>query len=86
MTSSLLFSYFLETVISYAVPTFFTVLTIGFAASVFKKDKDDYDTMDEDTAITELYSDFYGDSKKGSRGLSFGKPSKKKLINIGIPI
>jgi hypothetical protein len=85
MTSTPLFAYFLETVISFAVPTFFTILTIAYAASVFKRDKDDDDSMDEGTAITELYSDLYGDSKKESRGFTFGKPSKKKLNNIGIP-
>jgi hypothetical protein len=44
--------------------------------------------MDAQTAITELYSDLYGNSKKGSQGggFPFQKPSKSsKIQNLGIP-
>ena len=85
MTSSPLFSYFLETLIAYAVPTFFAIVTIGFAAVAFSKNRDREDAMGKDSVIAELYNDLYGESQKGMGGFPFQKPSKTKLKNLGIP-
>ena len=83
ITSSPLFEYFLQTVISYAVPAFFAVVTIFFAASAFKKDKsgEEGDESFIGTAVSELYSDLYGDSSKKSKmpDFSFGQPKKPSL-------
>ena len=88
ITSSPLFKYFLQTLISYAVPTFFLLVTIFFAASAFKNKDDPEDNfMDGGSAISELFSDLYGEGpKKGKMpDFSFGKPKKSQLKNLGIP-
>jgi hypothetical protein len=106
MTASPLFEYFLQTVISYAVPSFFTIITLFFAAASFRNSKsgggggggggyDDFGRMDAQTAVSELYSDLYGDSKEqqkgrgGGGGFSFGNKggqlNKTQRRNLGIP-
>lgn len=102
VTASPLFEYFLQTVISYAVPSFFTIITIVFAAASFRKRRggdgdDEFSFMDRDTAVAELYSDLYGDSKesssmgRGGGGFLFGgrgdrdNSSKQQRRNLGIP-
>jgi len=86
MASSSLFEFFLQTVISYAVPTFFTLLTIGFSAFLFKKSKGDEDFVgDNKSALSELYSDLYGDESKKNFS-PFGKSNKSsRPVNLGIP-
>jgi len=85
--SSPLFEYFLQTVISYAVPTFFTLVTIFFAASAFrKKDGSDFSAINPETAISELYSDLYGEAKPQRGGFAFGgRLTKTQRRNLGIP-
>lgn len=94
ITSSPMFEFFLQTVISYAVPTFFALVTIFFAASSFrsKDDDDDSFSMDRNTAVAELYSDLYDDpsptsSRSGFRfgGRSRGGLNKAQRRNLGIP-
>ena len=84
-TSSPLFEYFMQTIISNGVPAFFTVVTFFFVAKFFRGSKDD--SFREETAISELYEDLYGSQKKkGSMGgLSFGSRSPKSSRNLGIP-
>ena len=89
ITSSPLFEYFLQTVISYAVPTFFTLVTIFFAASAFRKREGaDFSAINPETAIAELYNDLYGEGKphRGGFGLGGGgRLNKTQRRNLGIP-
>jgi hypothetical protein len=88
ITSSPLFEYFLQTVISYAVPTFFALLTVFYAASAFRKrDGVDFSSINPETAISELYSDLYGEGKpqRGGFGGFGGRLNKTQRRNLGIP-
>jgi Peptidase family S49 N-terminal/Peptidase family S49 len=87
VTSSPLFEYFLQTVISYAVPTFFTLVTIFFAASAFRKRESvDFSSVNPETAIAELYSDLYGETKPQRGGFALGgRLNKAQRRNLGIP-
>ncbi len=85
ITSSALFEYFFQTVISYAVPTFFAIITIFFAATSFRRKGNDQFAFDRETAVSELYSDLYGDGKDPRGGFSFGPPRKISRRNLGIP-
>lgn len=88
ITSSALFEYFLQTVISYAVPAFFAIIVIFFASASFRKRGNDEFAFDRETAVSELYSDLYGDAKDargGGGGFSFGPPRKPSRRNLGIP-
>jgi hypothetical protein len=83
VTSSDLFSFFLQTLITNGVPAFFVLVVIAFGASKFRKNADD-EFMGDSTVVSELYNDLYGnDSKKG--GFSFGKRDSNKSRNIGMP-
>jgi hypothetical protein len=86
VTYTPMFAFFLQTVISYAVPTFFTLLTIGFAAFLFKKNKNQEGFSNDKSAISELYDDLYGAKKIGFGMSPFGKPVRfSKNVNLGIP-
>ena len=94
-------TYFLETVISNGVPALFTLIVIAFAANAFRPKRSKADDMiimagAESNAISELYTDLYGDGSSSSserRGQSsfvskfLGKNNSPQLVplNTGIP-
>lgn len=88
---SSMLQYFLQAVIDSAVPSLFTIVTIGFAAFIFKKSRrdgsgDSY--LEDSNAVEELYNDLYGSSSKkvpSFAGGPFGRPNKSQLRNLGIP-
>jgi hypothetical protein len=85
VTSSDLFSFFLQTLISYGVPAFFVVVIIAFAMVMFSDDEDE-DLDFGGTAVSELYNDLYGNySKKGGFLLGRLKKNKNKPRNLGVP-
>ena len=83
VASSDLFIYFVQTLIANGVPTFFVLLTIYFAASAFRRDKDE-DGGRGSTVIDELYSDLYDEGPNKQGGFSFG-PRRKRPTNVGVP-
>lgn len=90
--NSALMNYFLETVITCAVPTFFTIVTIGFIAFLFfKMTKRDmsYDEFGSgDSVIGELYNDLYSSASPKSKFNFFNPSNKKQSVlskNVGIP-
>lgn len=94
ITSSPLFTYFIETIISYSVPTVFSLIVIFFAASSFNKGKKGgpVSFFDGNTVASELYDDLYGDTKEASGPaggfMGFGgnsNKSKAQRRNLGIP-
>jgi hypothetical protein len=84
VTSSEIFSFFLQTLISNGVPAFFVIVVIAFGASKFRK-KDGDEFSGDNTVVSELYNDLYGnnDAKKG--GFSFGKRNNNNVRNLGVP-
>jgi hypothetical protein len=90
-TSSPLFLYFMQALISNGVPTFFVLITVFFTAKLFKDSSNRREDMEDgETAISELYSDLYGDSSSSSKRrkdpFSFMPTrSNKPGRNLGIP-
>lgn len=90
-------TFFLETVISNGVPALFTLIVIAFAANAFRPKRSDMMMAGaESNAISELYTDLYGDGSSSSserRGQSsfvskfLGKNNSPQLVplNTGIP-
>eukprot|EP00934_Nitzschia_sp_Nitz4_P005275 Nitzschia sp. Nitz4//scaffold13_size275219//176150//178347//NITZ4_000889-RA/size275219-augustus-gene-0.268-mRNA-1//-1//CDS//3329536059//5265//frame0 len=87
-----LLSFFIQTVISYAVPAFFALFTLGATNSAFQDFGKDFVPKEEkETAVSMLYNDLYGDGKEYltlgqlfARSFRKGASSKQQL-NLGIP-
>jgi len=88
-TSSLA-QYFLETLISYGVPTAFTLIVIIFAAKSFRGSKENNSNggFFGKNVVTELYDDLYEDNRGSSSPFEMfasRKGSKNAPKNLGIP-
>lgn len=91
--------YFLKAVIDSAVPSLFTIATVGLVALIIvkamRRGRKDGDDMfgNNFNPVEELYNDLYGSTSNKSRGppsLPFGGfggggASKQQLKNVGIP-
>jgi len=89
--------YFLETLISYGIPTVLSLVVIAFAAKSFKsmqkeKEMNPNGGFFGKNAVSELYDDLYGSENTKPSSLSFlskfsptSSSSKEGRKNIGIP-
>jgi hypothetical protein len=78
--------FFLRTLISNGVPTFFVLVAIFFFfASMRSNNVNDDDFYGESSGgVSDLYNDLYGDDSKRSSFL-FGNRNNKKSRNLGVP-
>jgi len=93
-TTSLV-QFFLETLISYGVPAFFTIFVIGFAAKSFKGAKKTNSVganggLFGKNVVTDLYDDLYGSSEDAKKKsplymLGGGRFKTSSPKNLGIP-
>jgi len=88
--------YFIETLISYGVPTFFTIVVIAFAAKSFKGAKGGpmgtggpNGGLFGKNAVTEIYDDLYGTGEAANKSpfamFSKGPNSNATPKNLGVP-